>query len=272
MSNLLQRILTAVVGVPILFWLIYWAPWWVFTVFIIGITAVSAREYYRIVGCDSRRMKFLGPALSIIIVTLLGFFHQDIRAWMTVGILLPLAAFFILLARPGDLKEVPSRVGLFSLGMLYTGVLPSLVALLHQIPNHGPGYVILLLSVAFLGDTGAYTAGRLFGKHSLSPTVSPKKTWEGSMGGLLFSGLASLVAHLWYLPEYPLIIGVVLGLVLGALGQLGDLCESMLKRAFDVKDSGNVLPGHGGMLDRIDGVLFVAAGLYLAKIWLPMMP
>jgi phosphatidate cytidylyltransferase len=271
-SNLLQRILTAAVGVPIVIWLIYWAPWWAFSLFIVAITAVTAYEYYRIVGGLSRRMRFLGPALSVAIVSVLIAFPEDIRAWISVALLLPLAAFLALLARPGDLKVVPGRVGLFSLGMLYTGVLPSLVALLHRIPDHGPDYVILLLSIAFLGDTGAYTAGRLFGRHSLSPAVSPKKTWEGSVGGLFFSALAALVAHYWYLPELPLLIGLVLGVVLGAMGQVGDLCESMLKRAFDVKDSGQILPGHGGMLDRIDGVIFVATGLYLAKLWIPMMP
>lgn len=272
MSNLQKRILTALVGVPIVLWLVYLAPGWAFVLFIGGIAFVSTREYFGIVASDSRRMTILGPLLSAVIVLALGFFPDRVEAWATVGTLIPLVALLALLFRPGDISDAPVRSGLMSLGLLYTGVLAALVAVLHGIPEHGPGYVILLLMTSFFGDTGAYTAGRIFGKHPLYPKISPKKTWEGSIGGLLASAGAAVLAHYWYLPALPLVPGLFLGLFLGAFEQIGDLCESMLKRAFDVKDSGRLLPGHGGMLDRIDGVLFAVALLFLVRLWIPIFP
>ncbi len=268
MSNLTKRLLTAAVGIPIVMWLMYGAPNWGWNVFIMGIAAACAREYYGIVGRGSRRMMLMGPALSMAIVAALAFFPEDPRAWATVAVLLPLTALLTLMARPGDITGAPGRAGLLALGMLYTGVLPALVAIVH---HHNPHYVMLLLSVAFLGDTGAYTAGRILGKHPLS-AISPKKTWEGAIGGLLSSAGAAAVASAWYMPDLPMEWALVVGAVCGALGQVGDLSESMLKRAFNVKDSGRLLPGHGGMLDRVDGVLFAVAALYLFITWLPWMP
>jgi phosphatidate cytidylyltransferase len=225
-------------------------------------------EYYGIVGQRSRRMRWLGPVVSVAITAALAFFPEEPRAWATVGAVIPLIALLTLLARPGEIAQAPNRAGLMALGMVYTGVLPALVAIVHQ---HDPHYVVFLLSIAFLGDTGAYTAGRIFGKHPLS-AVSPKKTWEGSIGGMIASAGAAAVAALWYMPTFPLHWALIVGAIMGALGQLGDLSESLLKRAFEVKDSGRMLPGHGGMLDRVDGVLFAAAALYLFVIWLPALP
>ena len=135
----------------------------------------------------------------------------------------------------------------------------------HQIIR---GLPELTFSIAFLGDTGAYFTGRALGRHKLYPALSPKKTWEGAVGGLASSAGAAAIAHFWYLPELPLIPGLILGAAAGAMGQAGDLCESMIKRAHGVKDSGTLLPGHGGMLDRIDALLFAAPVLYIGLLWL----
>jgi phosphatidate cytidylyltransferase len=267
-SNLGKRLLTAAIGVPILLWLIYGAPGWAWIVFIMAIAAACGREYYRIVGQGSRRMLWLGPAISSAVVGVLAFFPDDPRTWATVAAALPLFSLLALLARPGELAHAPARAGLMALGTLYTGVLPALVAIIHR---HDPHYVVFLLSIAFLGDTGAYTAGRLFGRHPLSK-ISPKKTWEGAAGGLAASAGAAAVASFWYMPDLSLALALAVGALGGAFGQLGDLGESMLKRAFDVKDSGRLLPGHGGMLDRVDGVLFTVAVLYFFILWHPGMP
>jgi phosphatidate cytidylyltransferase len=195
------------------------------------------------------------------------FFQGDDRVFLSVAAAIPLVALIAMLANPGEMKQVPHRAGLLALGLLYTGVLPTFVALLRFHPQ-GSHLIVLVLAISFLGDTGAYFAGRFLGRHKLYPSVSPKKTWEGAVGGLIASAGAAAVAHFYFLPSLPLGIGLALGAVLGALGQAGDLCESMLKRAYDVKDSGRILPGHGGLLDRIDALLFAAPGLYLAVRWL----
>ena len=122
----------------------------------------------------------------------------------------------------------------------------------------GAYWVILLLSVVWMGDTGAYFAGRAFGKHKLHPKVSPKKTWEGALGGLVASLGAGALAAGWYLPAFPWLGLVVAVLPAAILGQAGDLCESVLKRTCGVKDSGRILPGHGGILDRVDALVFAA--------------
>jgi phosphatidate cytidylyltransferase len=270
-SNLLQRVLTAVVAVPLLIYLVYWAPPLAFTGLVVLAAVICAREFYAIVAGGVRRLAWIGPALSGAIVAVLALLPADPRAWATIAGGLPVAALLTFLVKPGDLASVPPRVGAMALGTLYTGVLPAFVALLHRIPEHGPDCIVLLLTVSFLGDTGAYAAGRLFGRHKLYPAVSPKKTVEGSIGGLAASAGAALLASLWYLPELPIVPGLVLGLALGALGQAGDLCESLLKRAYGVKDSGRLLPGHGGLLDRIDATLFAACGLYLVLLFVPLL-
>jgi phosphatidate cytidylyltransferase len=270
-SNLLQRVLTAAVAVPLLIWLVYWAPPLAFTGLVVLAACLCAREFYSIVATGVRRLAWLGPALSGGIVAALTFFPEDPRAWAAIAASLPVAALLVFLVKPGDLSKVPPLVGAMALGTLYTGVLPALVALLHRVPEHGPDLIVLLLTISFLGDTGAYAAGRLFGRHKLYPAVSPKKTVEGSLGGLVASAGAALLASLWYLPELPVIPGLALGIGLGALGQAGDLCESLLKRACGVKDSGRLLPGHGGLLDRIDATLFAACGLYLILLFTPLL-
>lgn len=122
----------------------------------------------------------------------------------------------------------------------------------------GPASLLTLMAIVFAGDTGAYFAGRSFGRHKLYPLVSPKKTIEGSVGGLLGSiGAAALCAWL-LVPQVPYVDAMILGAGCGLVAQVGDLAESMFKRASGTKDSGSLLPGHGGMLDRLDGVLFAA--------------
>ena len=117
--------------------------------------------------------------------------------------------------------------------------------------------------MAFFSDTVAYFCGRAFGKHKLYPAVSPAKSWEGAAGGVLGSCIATVgVGSLWLLPDLPIAHAIPLGIVGSVAGQTGDLVESMLKRTFGVKDSSKILPGHGGLLDRIDALLFVAPVVY----------
>jgi phosphatidate cytidylyltransferase len=131
----------------------------------------------------------------------------------------------------------------------------------------GVAWIVLTLATTWLGDAFAYFSGRRFGKHLLAPHISPKKTWEGSVGGLLGAVATGIgCVPLLGLP-IPLWGGAVIGIIAGIIGPLGDLAESQIKRQLGVKDVGSILPGHGGMLDRIDSVLFMLPIVYYIAIW-----
>jgi phosphatidate cytidylyltransferase len=129
--------------------------------------------------------------------------------------------------------------------------------------DHGVKWIFLLLIIVMAGDTAAFYVGSTLGKRKLYPIVSPKKSVEGMIGGLAGSCVGTLIAGATFFPELTVAGAIATALIVGLLGQLGDLFESLLKRSFGVKDSGNIFPGHGGMLDRLDSVLFAAPSLYI---------
>jgi phosphatidate cytidylyltransferase len=163
--------------------------------------------------------------------------------------------------------RVPRRVGLAVLGAVYPGLLLSALVPLRQLPQ-GFWWVFLALTVTWANDTGAYFAGRGFGRHKLYPRISPSKTWEGALGGSLASVVGACIVQQLCLHNLPLAGAVLIGAGAAVLGPAGDLSESMLKRAFGAKDSGRLLPGHGGLLDRIDALLFNAPFVLLCAKWL----
>jgi phosphatidate cytidylyltransferase len=168
---------------------------------------------------------------------------------------------FAVLGRSAQLEHAGKHLAVCLSGLVYV---PFLLAHLPLLKVGGePYWLIVALCTAFFADTVAYFFGRAFGKHKLYPAVSPKKTIEGSVGGVIGSVLATLgVGTFWTLPELDVVHAIVLGVLASFCGQAGDLVESMVKRTFGVKDSGAILPGHGGMLDRIDALLFVAPVVY----------
>lgn len=186
-------------------------------------------------------------------------------------IALTLAAFLLVMGTTPSMEGAADRVGRLLLGVLYVGGLMAFIPLVRRLDD-GVGWIFVLLAASWLGDTGAYFAGRALGKHKLAPLLSPKKTWEGAVGGFTTSmGGAVLFGWLFGVDASWLVLAV-LGGVLDVFGVLGDLAESMLKRAFGVKDSGGILPGHGGILDRVDSVLFAGPVLFLAVSWVIQSP
>jgi phosphatidate cytidylyltransferase len=221
---------------------------------------VSAGEYAAMAFPDDRRFATGWLTLCLVVITgaILGL--DPARALAT-GALLVVATMAQVLFRPGpDLTVAAQRLGGYLLGVGWISLFLFLVGLRRF--EHGIAWVVLVLVISWLSDTGAYFAGRALGKRKLYPRVSPGKTWEGLFGGLATAVIGVFVVRAFWLPE----LGVVDAVVLGAGGSitsvLGDLSESLLKRAFSVKDSGWIMPGHGGMLDRIDSVLFVAPAVW----------
>lgn len=158
---------------------------------------------------------------------------------------------------PGEaIENAADRFGRALVGLAWVGLLTFLIRL--RALDHGVVMVLLALGISWAADTGAYFAGRAFGRTKLYPRVSPKKTWEGLAGGVAGSMVWVLLIESFALPGFHWLDVFVMGPLASLSGVLGDLTESMLKRSHGVKDSGNILPGHGGLLDRIDSVLFVA--------------
>jgi phosphatidate cytidylyltransferase len=145
-------------------------------------------------------------------------------------------------------------------GILYISFLFSYVIPLRAIPEFGMGAVFTLFFVTWMGDSGAYFIGTVGGKHKLFPRISPRKSIEGLVGGILVSCLAIFVSQFWL--SFPFLHSVILGVLIGVMGQLGDFFESMLKREMKRKDFGLILPGHGGVLDRFDSLLFTTPVFY----------
>ena len=166
----------------------------------------------------------------------------------------------------GPLDQLIFRLGWQVLGLIYLPLLLGHLVLLRQLPD-GRGWVFLVLFAVMACDSLAYFVGVSFGKHKLYPAVSPKKSIEGSLGGLVGSCLGVWLAAALFLPAFGLEHVILVGLLLGIVGQVGDLFESLLKRACGVKDSGGIFPGHGGILDRLDSLLFAfPLAYYLARL------
>lgn len=272
-SNLLVRLTTGLIGAPLIVLLLFMGPAWGWLVFVAVAAAIGAYELFAMTHHGDRAGQAIGIALTEAIVFSLWFGEADARVLVTVLVLAPMLGMLIVLARLGDIHTAAVRVMANAFGPLYVGGGLGAVVLLRRDADRlgvhaGAGFVVLALSLAWASDTGAYFAGRFLGKHKLYEAVSPKKTVEGALGGLAASLLSAVVAHFWFLPELPLAEGLVLAAVAGALGQAGDLGESLLKRSFGVKDSGGIVPGHGGILDRVDALLLTGTMTYLYVRWM----
>lgn len=266
MSNLAKRIATAGVLVPAVLLAIFWDPThWSVVVFAALVAIAAQDEYLRMALPTSDD----DPAWSIrVVAAALGGAVVVLPSVYSLGEALPpLLTFgvvvfgFATLFRKKHLKEAGRHLGVCLSGLVYVPVLLSVLPLLKKAGE--ANWLAIVLCMAFFSDTVAYAFGRAFGKHKLYPAVSPGKTWEGAFGGVVGSCLATVgVGSMWALSDLPIPHAIGLGVVASICGQMGDLVESMLKRTFGVKDSGNLLPGHGGMLDRIDALVFVAPVAY----------
>jgi len=271
------RVVTAVVGIPVLLAFVYFdfeadTEWFsqvpLLIVAVGAAAALGAWEFYRLgTHAEAQPLTLFGAIWAVLFVVA-ALFQVD---WATASLLasaavLPLV-WLIIFRRDTWLQSWGWTVT----GILYMGWMLGHYVMLRQL-DHGRELVILALFTTFACDTSAYFVGRAWGKHHMTPTISPHKTWEGAAGG--FAGAIAAAVALrfllslgdWSVPlSYLEVVGA--GCLVGVAAQLGDLLESLLKRRAGVKDSGNLLPGHGGVLDRIDSLVFTGVIVYYFVLW-----
>lgn len=255
-KNLLIRVISGLTLLPIVLYLLYLGGW--ATGALLGFAAAAcAWEYTGITLKEHSPIAwvtvFLAGAMPLLPVA----FPQHAHALISgaTGIVLFLAWAWHLIR--GPLPEAPQRTAHLLMAFIYGhGGLTALTAL-RLLPDGG-WWVVAALVITWGNDTLAYFAGRFLGKHKLYPEVSPNKTWEGFAGGFVGAIGFLFIQRTFFFPAMTVMDCLVLGTLGSILGPAGDLCESMLKRAYGVKDSGKIIPGHGGMLDRIDALIFNA--------------
>lgn len=267
----MQRLVTAAVLTPLTLAALFLLPhsWWF--VFIAALIEAAVWEYIALVRpraprAPLRALLLFVPLAAVAMTASMtaddGSFLAE-RHLLVAATLMSVGLGSLLLLSRTPLEDSIPALGILGFGIPYFAV-P--VASLHQLQRADPWLVFLLMAIVWLGDTAAYYVGSRIGRHKMAPTISPKKSWEGSVAGLVTSLIAAAVWSIARLDRLdPALLGVAA--VTAVAAQVGDLVESMIKRGVGVKDSGSVLPGHGGVLDRLDAMLF-AAPVLLIGLWL----
>jgi len=264
---LMKRTITAallLVAVIFVLWANGSVPW-----FAIGAAVAALFGLYEFYGmvCSSGKGKpviWLGMTLALL------FIFQPLSKWsndggilLTASVLLPLLWVMLRKNRDGAYSSWAFTLA----GVMYLGWLASRYVALKELPQ-GRDWVILALFPTFACDTSAYFVGRALGRHKMAPGISPGKTWEGAAGGIAGAVIVGLGISWWFKLPIGVLQTLGLSLAIAIFAQIGDLVESLFKRNMGAKDSGKVLPGHGGMLDRIDSVVFAGLVVYYYVIWL----
>ncbi|MEE8419775.1 MAG: phosphatidate cytidylyltransferase [Dehalococcoidales bacterium] len=267
-----KRVITSLWGVPLLFaavWFEQPLPWFTIIFALWGVLAVI--EFYRLTASASvPAFPYLGIFLTLIFIisrngdllqALEPFLNLKLVVFIPLALTLVLPSFWLLI-RPGNTGKMASWVWTI-VGVIYIGWLLSHLVAMRDI-GEGRNWVLFILFITFASDTAAFFTGNAIGRHKLAPGISPGKTWEGAIGGICGAVVVSLLFTLPSPLSVPIGWGqaIVLGLLGSLFGQLGDLVESLFKRRMGVKDSSNMVPGHGGFLDRLDSLLFGGAAVY----------
>lgn len=255
-----QRELTSVVALPLLIWIVGWADERIYIGLIVAISIVALYEFLTL---GERKGYPVNKSLSIVLMLFL------LSTFLLTQLSVEIGVFAVLLFIPAayvfgrsSVEEGLPASAVCVQGTLYVGMLSGALLRLRLDFPEGARLIFFLLIAVWIGDAGAFYVGKQFGKRPLSPRVSPKKTIEGLVGGICFSVIAATIMHFTFFPSFPLLHAIIAAILLSIAGVIGDLAESLWKRSAAVKDSGTLIPGHGGFLDRLDSILFTAPILY----------
>ncbi len=255
----LKRWITALILIPIVIYTVGFSPSYFFYLFLIIVFFLGLKEFYNIISAPFL-FQLLGYIISFLFFALIFKGSMYLFLFIVSLMLIIPMSFFILSSRSPD-KEILQDIGMTMFSIIYITIPFCMLMIIYRHPD-GKAWIFFLLCIVIFGDTGAFYFGRLIGKHKLHEKISPNKTWEGAIGGLL----CSVISGLMFIKAFRLsdlsFSSICFLVFISIIAQLGDLAESFIKRSFNLKDSGSILPGHGGILDRIDSLLFTIPFLY----------
>ena len=249
----MKRIVTALILIPLVAWVVLWANSWIFFAVLATVSCLCWYEYNEIAGSYGfGKPGIVGYAIGLAVLA-----FSDIPWLAVVGLTV---VVLIAVMRDRDLAHALPRAALLVLGVIYVFGCWKCARPLRE--TYSPHWLMYALLLNWAGDIGAYYIGKPFGRHKLAPRVSPNKSWEGSIASVITSAGIGGIDLTRTLPSVPISHVLALTAVANVAGQLGDLAESAMKRGASVKDSGVILPGHGGFLDRVDSTLFALPVIY----------
>jgi phosphatidate cytidylyltransferase len=278
---LLQRVLTAIILIPLVVWGVLVADHWLFAAIVAAVMLLCAWEWARLAGLQTLALQLLYVLLCGLLITALWFIATDvvshflilIAAGIWLGMALALFSW-----RNKVLHKAAFQPFVLALGLLLLSAAWQALVSLHKLPEIGPKLTLGLLILIWIADSAAYFSGKAFGRHKLAPVLSPGKTLEGMVGALLAAAIWGVLMFVMLFQSsanstaYMMTSALLLSLLTAVVSVAGDLFESLVKRRADMKDSGHLLPGHGGIWDRIDSLVASApvfiTGLYLSGILL----
>lgn len=254
------RVLTALILGPVLGGLLWWGDLLIFSLIAVAVTCLCIFEYFAFMFKEQGSLALFGVVLGTMPVMSALTFNDAALILAETYLILFVSALFFIITYSRWSAPFLSWVMFFT-GVFYISTCIAHLVLLRQL-EMGREWLFYLLAVIFAGDIGAYYVGHALGRHKLCPNISKGKTIEGAVGGLVANAMVGLGVGTLLLPLYPSWFVVFAAVLIGAVGQIGDLTESMMKRFAEVKDSGTLLPGHGGIFDRIDALLLSAPALF----------
>jgi len=265
MSNLLTRILLAVVAIPIVVNIILWGEIGV-VIFVSILTAIGFYEFMKITQTQIRLFPQVALFVWLVFANWLVYFFGESMLLYSILVGFLITTFSAVFRKDAALAS--SRVVFTFFGVMYVSLFNYFILIrefeLLKYLNYRQAatWILFVFAVIWICDTAAYFLGATFGKHKMSPVISPNKSWEGFIAGLVFGCVAAWVFHFFGLKDISVLNLVAMAFVISLVGQLGDFVESIFKRRFGVKDSSNIIPGHGGVLDRFDSLLYALPATY----------
>ncbi len=263
---MLTRIISAIIMAILIAAVILFAPAIIFNGVVLLVIMGGLYEFFKLTMPSVDLYRETGWIYGVAIASSILFWRQPLA--LTAAVILGL--FFVTLIHmhhATTLEGVTSRIAMTLLGAVYLGATLPFWGMLRAMP-HGKALVFMGIGATAMSDTFALFTGKAIGKHKFAPLTSPNKTMEGFIGGFAGSILSVLIVKMIGWQELPIVHVIIIGFIIGVVGPFGDLVESMIKRDHHVKDSGNIIPGHGGFLDRLDAMIFVAPVLYLYAKWI----